>query len=340
MKMMRSYPRLRRFTERVLAFSRLYDIMSITMDLKVFLSLIIPCFNEEASVLLFYESVLHTFENIECEYEFIFVDDGSTDKTLSVIKELSKKDNRVHFASFSRNFGKESAMLAGMKAAKGDYIAVLDADGQDPPALIPEMLKIVSSGEYDCVGTRRVTRKGEPPVRSFFARRFYALMKHITDIDIVDGARDFRLMNRKYLEAVLELPERNRFSKGLFPWVGFRVKWLEYENIERKAGETKWSFWRLFLYSLDGITAFSTKPLAIASFMGIILFLVSILGIIVIIIRKIVWDNSAFGWASLVCIILLCSGLQLFALGILGQYLAKTYTEVKKRPHYIIKEVQ
>ncbi|MDR0908599.1 MAG: glycosyltransferase family 2 protein [Spirochaetaceae bacterium] len=314
------------------------------MNSQIYLSLVVPCYNEEESVPLFYKKVItHLFPPpppVLGNLEIIFVDDGSKDNTLKIIKNLSEKDNRVHFVSFSRNFGKEAALLAGMTTAKGEYIATLDVDGQDPPSLIPEMLKVVSSGEYDCAGTRRVTRKGEPPVRSFFARRFYAIMKHITDIDIVDGARDFRLMNRKYLEAVLSLPERNRFSKGIFPWIGFRVKWFEYENIERKAGETKWSFWKLFWYSLDGIAAFSTKPLAISSLMGIILFLASLLGIIVVVIRKIVWNNSAFGWASMVCIILLCSGLQLFTSGILGQYLAKTYTEVKQRPYYIIKEAR
>jgi glycosyltransferase involved in cell wall biosynthesis len=227
-----------------------------------------------------------------------------------------------------------------MRAAKGDYIVTLDVDGQDPPSLIPQMLEVVSSGEFDCAGTMRATRKGEPPVRSFFAQRFYSLMKHIADINIVDGARDFRLMNRRYIEAILALPERNRFSKGIFPWVGFRIKWFSYENIERNAGETKWSFWKLFLYSLDGIIAFSTKPLAIASIMGFLLFLASLLGIAVIVIRKVIWNNSAFGWASMVCIILLCSGLQLFASGILGQYLAKIYMEVKQRPHYIIKDAR
>ena len=310
------------------------------MAIKTYLSLIIPCLNEEASIPLFYKNVLLVFENFDFKYEFIFVDDGSQDNTLHILKELSEKDSCVHYVSFSRNFGKEAALLAGMQVAKGDYIVTLDVDGQDPPSLIPQMLEAVSSNEFDCAGTRRVTRKGEPPVRSFFARCFYSLMKRITDIDIVDGARDFRLMNRKYLEAILALPERSRFSKGIFPWIGFRVKWFKYENIERKAGETKWSFWKLFLYSFDGIIAFSTKPLAIASIMGILLFLTSLLGIIIIVIRKIIWDNSAFGWASMVCIILLCSGVQLFASGILGQYLAKIYTEVKQRPYYIIKETR
>jgi glycosyltransferase involved in cell wall biosynthesis len=231
-------------------------------------------------------------------------------------------------------------MLAGLQAAQGEYIVTLDADGQDPPSLIPQMLEVVDSGEYDCAATRRVSRVGEPPVRSFFARRFYSLMKKITDIEIIDGARDFRLMNKKYLEALLMLPERNRFSKGIFPWVGFKTKWFEYENIERTAGKTKWSFWKLFLYSLDGIIAFSSRPLAIASVSGILLFIVAFSFIIFIVIRKIVWGDPVEGWASTICIILFCSGIQLFSTGVLGEYIAKTYTEVKQRPQYIIREAQ
>jgi glycosyltransferase involved in cell wall biosynthesis len=238
---------------------------------KIYLSLVIPCLNEEETIPLFFTEAKKALSTIETkkEVEFIFIDDGSRDNTLEALRGLALKDNRVHYISFSRNFGKEAAMLAGLQASRGAYTAVLDVDGQDPPSLIPRMLEIVCSGEFDCVGTRRVTRKGEPPARSFFARRFYALMAKITDIEIVDGARDFRLMNRAYLEAVLALPERNRFSKGIFPWVGFKTKWLAYENRERIGGMTKWSFWKLFLYSLDGsIIAFSSKPLAIASFFG------------------------------------------------------------------------
>jgi glycosyltransferase involved in cell wall biosynthesis len=287
---------------------------------------------------LFYIEAVKVLASIKTEQEFIFVDDGSKDKTLDVLRSLAAKDKRVHYVSFSRNFGKEAAILAGLQAARGAYIVTLDVDGQDPPALVLQMLEAVESGEYECAGTRRVTRTGEPPVRSFFARRFYALMKKITDIEIADGARDFRLFNRRYLEAVLSLPERGRFSKGVFPWVGFRTKWFEYENIERKTGQTKWSFWKLFLYSLDGITAFSSKPLAIASFMGILLFLAALIFILFIIIRKIMWGDPVSGWASTACIILFCSGIQLFTTGILGQYIAKTYTEVKARPHYIIRE--
>jgi glycosyltransferase involved in cell wall biosynthesis len=309
---------------------------------SIYISLVVPCFNEEESLPFFYDELTTMLSSLESgkDFEIIFVDDGSKDATLEIIRCLAKKDKHVHYISFSRNFGKEAAMLAGLRAAHGEYTATLDADGQDPPGLIPDMLKAVVSGEADCAGTRRVTRKGEPPVRSFFARRFYALMAKITDIEIVNGARDFRLMNRKYLEAVLAVSERNRFSKGIFPWVGFETKWFEYENRERAKGKTKWSFWKLFLYSLDGIIAFSSKPLAIASFLGILLFIASIAFIVFIIIRRAVWGDPVDGWASTACIILFCSGIQLFTTGILGQYLAKTYTEVKQRPHYVIREAQ
>jgi glycosyltransferase involved in cell wall biosynthesis len=254
------------------------------------------------------------------------------------LRQLANQDNHVHYISFSRNFGKEAAILAGLQAAHGEYIVTIDADGQDPPLLIPRMLESVISGEYDCAATRRVNRAGEPPVRSFFARCFYALIKKLTDIEIIDGARDFRLMNKKYLEAILAMPERNRFSKGIFPWIGFKTKWIEYENIKRAAGKTKWSFWKLFVYSLDSIIAFSSKPLAIASVLGILLFVIALSFIIFIVIRKILWGDPVGGWASTICIILFCSGIQLFTTGVLGQYIAKTYTEVKQRPQYIIRE--
>ncbi|MDR2783339.1 MAG: glycosyltransferase family 2 protein [Treponema sp.] len=310
------------------------------------LSIVVPCYNEEGSVLLFYEKITEilatSMETWEITPEFIFVDDGSVDSTAATLKNLAAKDSRVRYIIFSRNFGKEAALLAGLKKALrgggGELIITMDADLQDPPALIPPMLQAVDSGKFDCAGSRRITRKGEPPVRSFFARSFYRLMKKISDIEIVDNARDFRLMNRAYLDAVLLLDERNRFSKGIFPWVGFRVKWFEYENIQRVTGETKWSFWRLFLYSLDGIIAFSSKPLAIASLLGVIIFTLSFLFIAFIIIRKIIFGDPVDGWASTICAILFCSGIQLFTTGILGQYLAKTYTEVKRRPHYIIRE--
>jgi glycosyltransferase involved in cell wall biosynthesis len=308
----------------------------------VYVSLVVPCFNEEAAIQLLYAESLKILSTLKTEknFEYIFIDDGSKDRTLEVLRSLAAADGRLHYISFSRNFGKEAALLAGLQAARGSYIATLDADGQDPPALIPQMLAALETGEYDCVGTRRITRSGEPPIRSFFARCFYALMKKITDIEIVDGARDFRMMNRLYLEAMLALPERSRFSKGIFPWIGFRTKWLEYENIERKAGKSKWSFWKLFLYSLDGIAAFSSKPLAIASLTGILLFFAAIISVGFIVIRKLVWGDPVDGWASTASIILFCSGIQLFTTGILGQYLSKTYTEVKQRPHYIVREAQ
>jgi glycosyltransferase involved in cell wall biosynthesis len=309
---------------------------------EIYLSLVTPCLNEEESILLFYNEAVTALSVVtnEKKIEFIFVDDGSTDKTIDILRKLSTKDSRVHYISFSRNFGKEAAILAGLRQASGRYVVTLDVDGQDPPSLISDMLKEVESGAFDCAATRRGTRKGEPPVRSFFARCFYALMSKITDIEIMSGARDFRLMNRNYVEAVLTLPERNRFSKGIFPWIGFKTKWFEYENVERKAGRTKWSFWKLFLYSLDAITAFSTKPLAIASIFGVLFFIIALAFIAFIVVRKIIWGDPVGGWASTACIILFCGGVQLFTIGILGQYLAKTYTEVKQRPHYIIRESQ
>jgi glycosyltransferase involved in cell wall biosynthesis len=289
---------------------------------------------------LFYVEAVKICAPINEQFEIIFVDDGSGDDTLNILHQLVNQDKRVHYISFSRNFGKEAAMLAGLQAARGEYIAILDVDGQDPLSLIPQMLESVVSGEYDCAATRRISRTGEPPLRSFFARCFYALMKKITDVEIISGTRDFRLMNRKYLEAILAMPERNRFSKGIFPWIGFKIKLFEYENIERAAGKTKWSFWKLFFYSLDGIIAFSSKPLAIASVLGILLFIISISFIIFIIIRRVVWGDPVGGWASTICIILFCSGIQLFTTGILGQYMAKIYTEVKQRPQYIVREAQ
>jgi glycosyltransferase involved in cell wall biosynthesis len=305
-----------------------------------YLSLVVPCYNEEKSIPAFYEEAVKICALIHERFEIIFVDDGSTDNTLNILRQLANRDTRIHYISLSRNFGKEAALFAGLQSARGEYIAALDVDGQDPPALIPQMLEAVASGEYDCAGARRINRAHEPPMRSFFARCFYAIMKKVSDIEIVDGARDFRLMNRKYLEALLTLQERNRFSKGIFPWIGFKIKWFEYQNIERKAGETKWSFWKLFFYSLDGIVAFSSKPLAIASVAGVLLFLAALSFILVIIVRKLVWGDPVGGWASTVCIILFCSGVQLFTTGILGQYAAKIYTEVKQRPQYIIREAQ
>jgi glycosyltransferase involved in cell wall biosynthesis len=307
------------------------------------ISFVVPCFNEEATLKNFYteatQILLLLNENDQAlAGELVFVDDGSVDATLTVLRELAVQDERVRYLSFSRNFGKEAALLAGLRKAHGRYIVTLDADLQDPPVLIPDMLASVTSGEFDCAGTRRVTRKGEPAIRSFFARRFYRIMANLTDIEVVDGARDFRLMSRLYVNAVLSLNERIRFSKGIFPWVGFRTKWFEYENIRRTAGETKWSFGKLFLYSLDGIFAFSSKPLAAASVLGMLLFLLSMALISVVVFRKILWGDPVAGWASTACIILFCSGVQLFTTGIVGQYLAKVYAEVKQRPHYIVRE--
>jgi glucosyltransferase len=283
---------------------------------------------------------MKTGVSLNVQFELIFVDDGSKDDTLKILREIAERKERAHYISLSRNFGKEAAILAGLQAARGEYIVTLDVDGQDPLFLIPEMLKAVAGGECDCAGARRVDRVGEPPIRSFFARRFYKLMKRFADIDVVDGARDFRLMSRKCLDALLSLPERNRFSKGILPWIGFKTKWFEYKNIERLSGKTKWSFWKLFLYALDGMIAFSSKPLAIASVLGFFLFIIALALIIFIVIRKLTFGDPVDGWASTVCIILLCSGIQLFTTGILGQYIAKTYTEVKQRPHFIIKEAK
>ncbi|WP_244834521.1 glycosyltransferase family 2 protein [Clostridium sp. BJN0001] len=305
------------------------------------LSLIIPCFNEQESLPILYDALCDVTKKMkEEEFEFIFIDDGSKDETEKVIQDFYKKDSRVRFISFSRNFGKEAAMYAGFNAAKGDYVAVMDADMQDPPSLLPEMYKYVSSGEYDSVATRRVTREGEPKIRSFFARMFYKLINKISDADIVDGARDFRLMTRQMVNSILSMKEYNRFSKGIYGWVGFKTKWIAFKNVERVAGETKWSFWKLFLYSLEGIIGFSTKPLAIASILGIFLCFAAFIFMIYIIIINIIYSNPVSGWASLSCMILFASGIQLFCMGIIGQYLSKTYLEAKKRPIYIVKETE
>lgn len=304
------------------------------------LSVIVPCYNEEENVPYFYEEFLKNkdfFDKEGIDFEIIYVDDGSKDNTASKVKELREKDERVRLLSFSRNFGKEAAMYAGLRKSKGDYVAIMDADLQDPPSLIPEMFGYIKEG-YDSVATRRVSRKGEPLIRSFFARRFYKFMKRVSKTEIVDGARDFRLMSRVMVDAVLELTEYNRFTKGIFGWVGFETKWVEFENVERVKGETKWSFWGLFKYSIEGITAFSTAPLNFASIMGVIFCILAFLLIIFTIIRKAIFGDPTSGWPSLVCIISLISGVQLLCLGIMGQYLSRTYLEVKNRPIYIIKE--
>lgn len=304
------------------------------------LSIIVPCYNEEESVPLFYAETIKQeafFHEKGVEFEFVFVNDGSRDKTVEQVKKLREKDERVHLVSFSRNFGKEAAIVAGFEKAKGDLVVLMDADLQDPPALLPEMYRNIEEG-YDSVATRRVDRKGEPPIRSWFARRFYGLMRRISKTDIVDGARDYRMMTRKVVDAILSMREYNRFSKGIFGWVGFDTKWLEYENIQRAAGETKWSFWKLFLYSLDGIMAFSTVPLSIASFLGILFCVIAFAFLIFIFIRALAFGDNVAGWPSTVCIITLLGGLQLLCLGIMGQYLSKMYLEVKDRPKYLIKE--
>lgn len=301
------------------------------------ISLIIPCYNEEKALPLFYPEICRIADSMkDVTFEFLFINDGSRDNTLHILREFAEQDPRVIYLSFSRNFGKEAAMYAGFCNASGDYAAVMDADMQDPPALLPKMLELLRSGEYDSVATRRVSRLGEPPIRSFFARIFYKLINRISDADIVDGARDFRLMKRQMMDAIVAMGEYNRFSKGIFGWIGFRTCWLPYENVERVAGETKWSFWKLFKYSLDGIVNFSQVPLSITSGMGLLFTMISFIMIIVIIVRKLIFGDPVAGWPSLVCIITLIGGIQLFCMGIMGQYIAKTYLEVKKRPHYII----
>lgn len=304
------------------------------------ISIVVPCFNEEAALPLFYEELERTRKILDqADIDYIFIDDGSRDQTLNVIKELVKKDKeRVRYLSFSRNFGKEAALYAGLQHATGDYIAVMDADLQDPPELLPEMLSMLREKNYDCIGTRRVTRDGEPLVRSFFAKQFYKWMNRISDTEFIDGARDYRLMTKRMVEAVLSVSEVNRFSKGIFSWVGFDTYYLSYDNKERIAGETSWSFWGLFNYSLDAIINFSDLPLTFASFVGLLSFFVSILFLIFIVIRALIFGDPTAGWPSLVTITLAIGGLQLFCLGIVGKYLGKTYLETKKRPLYIIKE--
>ncbi len=304
------------------------------------ISIIVPCYNEEENVPYFYEEVMKQesfFASKNVEMEIVYVDDGSKDNTVEEVRKLHEKDKRVHLVSFSRNFGKEAGIYAGLSKAKGDYCVLMDADLQDPPALLPEMFSFIEQG-YDSVATRRVNRKGEPPIRSFFAKCFYRLMRRISKTEIVDGARDYRLMTRKVVDAVLAMSEYNRFTKGIFGWVGYETKWLEYKNVERVKGETKWSFWKLFKYSLDGIMAFSTAPLSIASFFGILFCFLAFVLIVFIVIRTAIFGDPVNGWPSMVCIISLIGGVQLFCLGILGQYLSKTYMEVKRRPIYLVKE--
>lgn len=304
------------------------------------LSVIVPCYNEEENIRDFYDELFKNtafFQEKELEVEVLYIDDGSKDKTVEEVRKLHERDARVHLLSFSRNFGKESAIYAGMQKAKGDLLVLMDADLQDPPALLPEMYEYIEQG-YDSVATRRVTRKGEPLIRSLFARMFYRIMNKISRTEIVDGARDYRLMTRQVADAILSMSEYNRFTKGIFGWVGYETKWIEYENVERKKGETKWSFWKLFIYSLEGIAAFSTIPLTISAVMGAFFCALAFILIIVIIVKTLIFGDPTSGWPSLVCIILLVSGVQLFCLGIVGQYLSKTYMEVKRRPIYLVKE--
>lgn len=303
------------------------------------LSLVVPCYNEEKALPCFIKEVQRVMPQIgKVDVEVILVNDGSKDNTLGVMQQISSEFEFVRYVSFSRNFGKESAILAGLKEADGDWVAVMDADLQDPPSMLPEMLRIVCEEGYDCVGTRRISRKGEPPIRSFFARCFYKIINKIADVKLVDGARDFKLLSREAVDALVALPEVNRFSKGLYEWIGFRTKWLEFENVERVAGETKWSFWGLVKYSIEGILSFSTAPLVLSVILGLTFMFLALGGIAVLVARQLIYHNSAYGWTSMVCIILLLSGVQLFCLGIIGQYVSKMYTEIKKRPHYIISE--
>ena len=302
------------------------------------LSVVIPCYNEEEAVPLFYEAFMRETADMPVEFELVFVDDGSRDGTLDAFRRLADQDPRVHYVSFSRNFGKESAMFAGLENASGDYVAIMDVDLQDPPHLLPEMLRGLTEEGFDCVASRRVTRKGEPKIRSFFARAFYRLINKISKTEVVDGARDFRLMTRQMVDAILELREVSRFSKGLFSWVGFQTKWLEYENIERVAGETKWNFWKLLLYSFDGIVGFSTAPLAIASIAGLLFCLIAFVLILFFFFKTIFFGDPVAGFPATICIVLMLGGIQLFCIGILGAYLSKTYLETKRRPIYIARE--
>lgn len=301
------------------------------------LSIIVPCFNEEESVNIFYNEITETLKNISINYEIIFVNDGSSDDTLNNIKMLSKYNN-IRYISFSKNFGKEAALFAGLNYSRGDYAVIMDVDLQDPPGLLPEMISIIRNSDYDIIATRRVSRDGEPIIRSYFARLFYKVINKFSNLELADGARDYRIMTRQVVDSILQLNEYNRFSKGLFSWIGFKTKWLEYENIGRISGETSWSFWRLFKYSIEGVVAFSTLPLSISTFLGIIFSVIAFILIFIVVIRNLLYSDPVQGWTSTICVILLLGGIQLFSIGILGKYLEKTYLETKNRPIYIIKE--
>lgn len=303
------------------------------------ISIVVPMYNEQESLGILYKELNRVTDTLpEYEFEYLFVNDGSSDATLAAIRQLAEKDKRVRYVSFSRNFGKEAALYAGLKNATGDYVATMDADLQDPPALLPQMIAMIEAGDCDNVATRRINRKGEPPIRSFFAKCFYKVMRHLSHIEIADGARDYRLMSRAMVDSIVSVSEYNRFSKGIFAWVGYETKWLEFENVERSAGETKWSFWKLVRYSFDGIINFSDTPIRISSYLGLLLTVLSFVAIIIEVIRALVFGDPVAGWPSLVCIITFIGGIQLFCMGIMGQYIAKTYMEVKRRPHYIVKE--
>lgn len=301
-------------------------------------ALIVPCYNEQEALPIFYEEVMKVVTTMNCQYELIFVNDGSKDNTLSILKNFAAKDENVTYISFSRNFGKEAAMYAGFSNADADYVAVMDADMQDPPALLPRMVKILETEDYDSVATRRVSRDGEPPIRSWFARKFYQLINKISDADIVDGARDFRLMKREMVDAIVAMGEYNRFSKGIFGWIGFKTYWLPFKNVERVAGETKWNFWKLFKYAIDGIINFSEAPLSIASWAGIGMTFIAFIMMVIVIVRRLCFGDPVAGWASTMCVIIFIGAIQLFSMGIMGQYIAKTYNEAKHRPHYIVAE--
>ena len=303
------------------------------------ISVIVPCYNESRTIEIFYQEITKISSVMDkYDFEYIFVDDGSKDDTLDIVKNLSKEDSRAKYISFSRNFGKESGIYAGLEKSKGDYAVVMDADLQDPPSLLPEMMRCIDEEGYDSVATRRVTRKGEPPIRSFFARQFYKLMNKISKTEIVDGARDYRLMTRQFVNAILQIQEYNRFSKGIYGWVGFNTKWLEYENVERVRGETKWSFWKLLVYAVDGIIAFSTVPLTLSVFFGLMFCFIALVATVYIVFKTILYGDPVAGWPYMMCIILMLGGIQLFCIGILGEYLSKTYLESKNRPIYICKE--
>lgn len=305
------------------------------------ISIVVPCYNEQAALPIFYQEIIRIAGEMNyAEFEFVFIDDGSKDDTLPTLRRLAAQDKRVRFVSLSRNFGKEAGMLAGLEAATGDFVATMDADLQDPPSLLPALYKAVSGEGYDCAATCRTTREGEPPVRSFFACVFYKLINRISDADIVDGARDYRLMRRAMVDAILSMREYNRFSKGIFGWVGFKTKWVPFVNVERVAGETKWSFWKLFLYSLEGIIAFSTAPLALASVLGVLICLIAFVFVVVVLVKTLAFGDPVGGWPSMMCVMLFLGGVQLLCIGISGQYLAKTYLEAKRRPVYLVRETE